>query len=48
MKISFVLSVISIENLKTVKYHKFFIKHSLFLLFMISNDEKIFQRRKIN
>ena len=36
MKKPIVLSAISIENLETLKYQKFLIKHQFFLLFVIS------------
>ena len=47
-KKSIVLSVISIENLRTLKHHTFSEKHYLFLLFVISVAEmmkNIFKKR---
>ena len=44
------LSVISIENLKTLKYHIFFINPQFFLLLLVSvavNDEIMFKAEEL-
>ena len=41
MKKFFVLFVVGLENLKNLKYHKSYVKHKIFLLFLVSTRLKM-------